>query len=508
MRRHGKEILPTALLSKCRRWPRAIRDQLLRFVGLGVSVGRSVARRPSVKLTLEALEPICLPNNLLALLPLGALLPDFTSAAIALLPAATDRVFDEPTGTSAGLSGLAPTAQVVSARPLAIAQSDPTVIAPTTTPAASPTPADLAFQSGFPDQAVGMFSSAAFSDLLDAASAFPARPTASPASPAPTRQPAGAAAASPAAPISSSAAPVSSSAAPVSSSAAPASSSAAPISSSAAPAPLPTAAPRSAAAAPHGGAAKFAASAPSPQGPSISPTIYLISSPNPSVQYQTVTLTASVGFPGGPLMMGSVTFTDGATQLGTQPITQQGPGSGSASINTSFSTVGSHTILAVYSGDANYNSVSSTVTQTVNPGQPQSATTTTLTTSGSPSAPGYPVTFTAYVAGQNGGAPTGTVTFKNGATTLGTGTLVQGSSVSTATFTTSSLSLGDHTITATYSGDPAFTASASAALTQTVENEPTTTTLTSNINPSVPGQGVTFTANVFSASSATRRQGP
>jgi hypothetical protein len=56
--------------------------------------------------------------------------------------------------------------------------------------------------------------------------------------------------------------------------------------------------------------------------------------------------------------------------LGTQPITQQGPGSGSASINTSFSTVGSHTILAVYSGDANYNSVSSTATQAVNPGQP------------------------------------------------------------------------------------------------------------------------------------------
>lgn len=28
------------------------------------------------------------------------------------------------------------------------------------------------------------------------------------------------------------------------------------------------------------------------------------------------------------------------------------------------------------------------------------------------------------------------------------------------------------------------------------------------VNPSIPGQGVTFTANVFSASSATRRQGP
>jgi hypothetical protein len=55
MRRRVKETLPTAIISHVRRWPWAIRDRLLRFVGLGVSVGRSVARRPPVKLTLEAL---------------------------------------------------------------------------------------------------------------------------------------------------------------------------------------------------------------------------------------------------------------------------------------------------------------------------------------------------------------------------------------------------------------------------------------------------------------------
>jgi hypothetical protein len=110
MRRHGKQTLSPVFLFNPHSWPRAIRDRLLRFVGLGVRVGRSISRRSPPRLALEQLEIRGLPNNLLALLPLGALLPDFTPANIALVPAASDRVFDEPTDASAGLSGLAPAA--------------------------------------------------------------------------------------------------------------------------------------------------------------------------------------------------------------------------------------------------------------------------------------------------------------------------------------------------------------------------------------------------------------
>ena len=62
-------------------------------------------------------------------------------------------------------------------------------------------------------------------------------------------------------------------------------------------------------------------------------------------------------------------------------------------------------------------------------------------------------------------APTGVVTFLDGSTVLGTKTLV-GSGV--ASFSTSSLSVGSHAITASYGGDANSVASVSAVLTETV----------------------------------------
>src|SRR6266404_8197091 len=90
---------------------------------------------------------------------------------------------------------------------------------------------------------------------------------------------------------------------------------------------------------------------------------------------------------------------------------------------------------------------------------------TTLTSSLNPSALGQAVTFTATVKPATGsGAPTGTVTFNDGASVLGTGTL----SGATATFTTSGLTGGTHSITAIYGGDANFANSTSPGLTQTV----------------------------------------
>lgn len=81
-------------------------------------------------------------------------------------------------------------------------------------------------------------------------------------------------------------------------------------------------------------------------------------------------------------------------------------------------------------------------------------TRTTTTSSNNPSHLNQPVTFTTTVTASlpGVGTPTGTVTFKDGATTLGSGTLVAGQ----ATFTTSRLDVGVHLIRAKYSGDSVF----------------------------------------------------
>jgi hypothetical protein len=91
-------------------------------------------------------------------------------------------------------------------------------------------------------------------------------------------------------------------------------------------------------------------------------------------------------------------------------------------------------------------------------------TKTVLNSSANPSVVGQSVTFTATVGSAADSAPTGTVAFSDGATSLGTGALVSGQ----ATFTTSSLSIGSHSITGQYSGDR-ISGVSSGSLTQNVE---------------------------------------
>lgn len=91
------------------------------------------------------------------------------------------------------------------------------------------------------------------------------------------------------------------------------------------------------------------------------------------------------------------------------------------------------------------------------------ATTTGIVSSLNPATVGQSVTFTATVTGSS---PTGTVQFKDGATSLGGAVTLSGGS---ATFTTSALAQGVHSITTVYSGDPNNATSTSPALTQTVD---------------------------------------
>jgi hypothetical protein len=186
----------------------------------------------------------------------------------------------------------------------------------------------------------------------------------------------------------------------------------------------------------------------------------LASSLNPSTFGQAVTFTAAVTGSGGT-PTGTVTFYDGATSLGTGTLN----GSGVATIATSSLIGGFHSITAAYGGDSNFSSSTSTVlTQTVSS---LTASATALLSSVNPAGSGQPVTFTATVS-SNGSlrtTPTGSVTFYDGTTALGMGTL-NGSGV--ATFTTSSLSSASHTITAAYGGDTNYSASTSGPVIEVV----------------------------------------
>ena len=99
------------------------------------------------------------------------------------------------------------------------------------------------------------------------------------------------------------------------------------------------------------------------------------------------------------------------------------------------------------------------------------ASQTALTASASSVATGQNITFTATVTSTvSATIPTGTVTFVDGSSSLGTGTLSAGA---VATFSTSALAAGAHSITAIYQGDGTFASSTSTAVTVTVGGAPT-----------------------------------
>ena len=107
------------------------------------------------------------------------------------------------------------------------------------------------------------------------------------------------------------------------------------------------------------------------------------------------------------------------------------------------------------------------------------------------------------------GVPTGSVSFFDGATLLGSGTLGVVSGVDQASFsTTSSLSIGNHSITAVYDGDSTFAGGTSTVLAQAVSQAGTTTSVTSSVAPTTFGQSTTFTATigVISPGAACRQE--
>jgi hypothetical protein len=202
-----------------------------------------------------------------------------------------------------------------------------------------------------------------------------------------------------------------------------------------------------------------------------------------------VTFTALVSSPGTPT--GKVQYLNGTAVLATVTLT-----SGSAKYTTSKLPAGSNSITAVYEGDSfNSGSTSSALNQVV-----MATTTTTINSSLNPSIYGQAVPFSATVTSSAGAPPDGEiVTFEQGATVLGTGTLSGG----TATLSTSAIAVGTKEIKAVYGGDASFSASTSASVGEVIGKATSATVVISSENPSSAGDAVTFTATVSPQFSGT-----
>ena len=219
----------------------------------------------------------------------------------------------------------------------------------------------------------------------------------------------------------------------------------------------------------------------------IATTSVLASDLNPASAGATIHLSATVAISAGAspdgAITGLVTFSEGSLILGTAQVNT----SGIASIAVSTLAVGTHNISASYPGNTNYaSSISSILVQSIT----FTSTTTVLTAGGTGSLSGKPVTLTVTVISPTG-TPTGNVIFRDGATSIGQGTLnAQG----VATLSISSLIIGQHTLTAVYQGDSSYLTSTSASLVETISLATTGLTLASPANPVDVGTTVTFTS--------------
>ncbi len=221
------------------------------------------------------------------------------------------------------------------------------------------------------------------------------------------------------------------------------------------------------------------------------------SSPNPSALGQSVTFTVTVTTGSGTLT-GTVSLSDTfngttTTLASALPVSASGNTSATATFSTSTLAVGLHSITATYTpgtSDVHTGSTSAVDTQSVAEG-----TGVTLVSSANPSTVGQSVTFTATVSSSAGGVnPTGTVYFYDGFSLLGS-QAINASYV--ATFTTSALTNGMHSITAQFqpSADTQLQSSTSPVLSQDVQAA-ATIAVVSSLNPSTYGTAVTLTVTI------------
>ncbi|HME31507.1 MAG TPA: FG-GAP-like repeat-containing protein, partial [Terriglobales bacterium] len=235
-----------------------------------------------------------------------------------------------------------------------------------------------------------------------------------------------------------------------------------------------------------------------PVNGSLIPTTTVVSSSqNPSQFNQPVTFTATVTSNDEGSPIGTVTFTDNGNQIPecASPINLV---NNQAACTTSSLKLGSHTIIATYSGGGNF----APSMGTLNPSQVvNKATTQTVLIAVPPDQSTYLqlVTFTATVTGAFGGSPTGTVTFGDNGAPISNCTalpLAPIENASAASCSTATLAVGGHTIAATYNDDSNFSGSSGNIPYQVNGNVTVTTLAVSPAPPVSAGQVVTLTATV------------
>jgi large repetitive protein len=215
--------------------------------------------------------------------------------------------------------------------------------------------------------------------------------------------------------------------------------------------------------------------------------ITLGSSPNPSVYGDAVTFTVTVTSTSGTAATGTVTFLDGTTSIGAAALAGN---PATASFTTAALTAGSHAINATYPGDQNNGSSYASIAQVVN----LVGTTTSVTATPNPGIAGQAVTLVATVKANSGTrVPTGTITFTDAATSLGSAKVAANG---TASIAVSGLTPGPHAIAAAYSGDANDAPSPSNNLALEVNLATTAVAVTSSGSPATVLNPITFTASV------------
>ena len=183
---------------------------------------------------------------------------------------------------------------------------------------------------------------------------------------------------------------------------------------------------------------------------------------------------------------GSISFADNGASLAMQNLL-----AGTTSLTYTGSIAGTHNIAAIYIPTGSFAASSATCSEVVN----ALPTTSVLTVAPAASTYGSPITLTARVSPvtrPGPSIPTGVVTFLNGATSIGNGSLSGG----VATLATSSLAGGSYSLTCTYGGSAIYATSNCNSVPIVVNAAATTLTLVSSNNPAPALSTVTFTVHL------------
>ena len=224
---------------------------------------------------------------------------------------------------------------------------------------------------------------------------------------------------------------------------------------------------------------RYSISGPSPT------TTTVTAAPSPSVYGQNVTFTAAVS--------GATAVSQGTVTFRESGVIVSGPtnldASGKASYSSSSLSASPHQITAEYSGHAAFAASAGSITHTIT----KAGSLIALASSANPSVSGQGITLTATVTpvAPGGGTPAGLVQFRDGGINIGDAVSLTSGVASIQT----PLGVGNHSITADYLGDQGFNPS-TTNLAQTINRGDTSTIVTTAPNPSLAGQGVTFTATV------------